>query len=201
MALLAKLKKGELKSKLLSLLSFIVAETQGPNGKGAAPVDAVNDLKKYEPELIEVLGEPNPAGMVFVKATETGIAAVKGVGAVSDAPAVATSEPKQTFVLETGFVPPPTKRGGIRESSYPFATMAIGQSFLVAATDAKPLAKLAKSMASTVSGVNKRYATTYPAKSSKAGQPTGKDGRKFTVRARMVGDGEKVDGVRVYRIN
>lgn len=197
MPLFSKAKK-DMRDELLKFLQFVVAGTQAAPGYAKAPATVVANFRKYEPTLMETVGEVDPSGVVDVRATAAGIAALQP-GASTDAkPEPAT---KSTFVLETGFVPPATKRGGVRESAYPFSSMELGHSFLVPATAEKPLAKLAKSMASTVSGVNKRYLTTYPANhKTKAGQPTGKDGRKFTVRARTVADQEKVEGVRVYRI-
>ena len=194
---LGNVKNKETRAKLLSLLTFIVTETQGPNGSGAAPVDAANDLLKAAPTFIQIISQPDAVGNVQIKATPAGIAAVQPAATpVQASPAVAAT-PTQ-FLIEDGFAVPVASRGGARATVYPFASMNLGQSFFVPATDAKP--NPAKAMASTVSGVNKRYAKFYAEGHEKAGQPTGKDGRKFTVRARTIEQGEKVNGARVYRI-
>lgn len=191
-----KVKKVSEKKTLVELLTFIVAGTLSAAGCAIVPQNLAKEIHKQEPTFLKINTEADPAGNVSVSATSEAIAALGGT-APAAAEAVAASKP--SFVLESGFTPPESKRGGIKSDIYPFAQMEVGQSFFVAATEARP--NPAKVMASTVSGAIKRYATHYPAKHAKAGQPTGKDGRKFTVRARVAGqDGEKANGARVYRI-
>jgi hypothetical protein len=201
------------RKQLTELLAFIVAGTQGPAGCANIPKVRVAEILKYEPRAIETQGNADPAGNILVRATQEGIIAsggtvqekvTVGAGDVGSVDAVLGSSSK--FVLEDGFEPPPpSKRGGIKGEIYPFAKMAVGQSFFLEATTEHPTP--AKAMGSTVSSANKRFAATFPLTTGKdkkphaqAGQPTGKDGRKFTVRERTVADGEKKNGARVYRI-
>lgn len=214
MALFGKAKTGETRNQMLSLFSHIVKETKSAVGYALAPQSMVDKSEKYEPGLVSV--NPNvPAdvtGNVQVKATDKGLKAfdeLTGLQAGGATEQAAPEAEKPTFVLEEGFAPRAAKRGGIRESLYPFDKMKVGASFFVAATDAQPAPH--KTLGSTVSSANKRYAATYPIYKGKAvngarplhpksGQTTGKDGRTFTVRAVTVADGEKSNGARVYRI-
>lgn len=54
----------------------------------------------------------------------------------------------------------PSVRSGVRSDLYPFATMEVGQSFFVPATDDKP--NPAKSLASTITSANLRYSEEIP---------------------------------------
>jgi hypothetical protein len=60
-----------------------------------------------------------------------------------------------SFEIESGIAMPVTKRGGKRESAYPFNKLEVGQSFFIPASEKHP--EPAKSLASTVSGAAKRY--------------------------------------------
>ena len=96
---------------------------------------------------------PNAEGNIDVMATEAGNIFVNG--AAVDEPATVIA--KTTFTLESGIAPPAAKRTGRAASSmYPFDSMEAGQSFFVAATEAKP--NPAKSLASTVSSATARFA-------------------------------------------
>lgn len=209
MALFAKSKGGPQEKKTLTeLLKFIASETTKPNGVGhaLAPKNLVDKIQKLEPGLVEIKGTVDPGGNIPVSATIKGVEASGGtVPAANESAASESDDSTSEFVLESGFAPPPINRGGLKGSVYPFDRMSVGHSFFVAATtdNAEP----AKGLASTVSSANRRYAAVYPATvgkdktpHAKAGQSTGKDGRKFTVRARTVADGEKSNGARVYRI-
>lgn len=198
---------------LRELLAFIATATLGAVGHALAPKDMVDKMSKYEPTLIETSGSPDPTGNIAVKATAAGLAAAgMSVGATGDAGTTnAVLVPKQAFVLEKGFIPPPIQRGGgvAREETYPFSQMSIGDSFFVASTEDNP--NPAKALASTLSSATKRFASFFPATVGsgdkkkahpKAGQQTGKDGRKFTVRGVAAGvNGEKANGARVYRVS
>lgn len=196
--------KGKAKADMIALLTFIVDATQKAPGYAVVPLANAKELAKLEPTFITIREETlDPVKNVQVFATSLGITAVKGDGIA--APTGITAD-KPKFVLEEGFTVPPSKRGGgLKADIYPFAEMKVGLSFFVAATEEKP--NPAKGLQSTVSSANKRFAATYPmtvgrAKTphAKAGQPTGQDGRKFTVRPRTTADGEKANGARVYRI-
>ena len=202
--LFGKIKAGEARNIVLQMFTSLVAATQVPPGYMLVPKDVAEKAAKAEPTLIEInqAVAADAAGNLQVRASAAGIAALAGAGAPS-APAVEVSKP--TFALETGIEIPPAKRGGIREATYPFESMEVGQSFFLPATADNP--NPAKSMGSTISSANKRYAAVYPATTGrdkkphpKAGQPTGKDGRKFSVRPRTVADGEKSNGARIWRI-
>lgn len=210
-ALFSKVKGGQPEKKQLGdLLMFVVNGTRGEAGCALVPNTLATKIEKLEPGLIQPRSgaEVDPAGNIAVYATSKGIAAVLGEEAAASTPAAAApaaSAPaaegngKSAFTLDSGFVVPPTKRGGIKADIYPFAQMAVNQSFFVPATEDKP--NPAKALASTVSSATKRYAAAYPVGHAQAGQATGKDGRKFVVRARTAGvDGEKLNGARVYRI-
>jgi len=114
------------------------------------------------------------AGLVEVNTTlvnETGEmatrATVKAIAAAQEAAAngtkleeIAAPAPveKPTFTLETGVAVPAVAKGGaIRKSAYPFEQMEAGQSFFIAATADRP--DPAKSLASTVSGATRKFAT------------------------------------------
>lgn len=62
---------------------------------------------------------------------------------------------KMSFEIESNIPLPVTKRGGKRESAYPFAALEVNQSFFIPASEKHP--EPAKSLASTVSGATKRY--------------------------------------------
>lgn len=207
MAFLGKMKAKD-REDALKLLKFIVEGTVGPTGMALVPPDKAALINKAEPGTLLISDvAPNAIGNVPVSATPQGIQAVNG-GTTQSAATI--------FKLDDGFVLPPTgaRGGGNRPETYPFAAMHVGQSFFVAATDARP--SPAKTLVSTVNSANKRFATVFPDKKGKkphpqAGQPTGKDGRKFAVRSRKQGDpllgadgkvlyNETSNGARIWRI-
>lgn len=203
--LFGKLKAGEARNQVLEMFKHVVAGTTSAAGFALVPKDFAEKAVKAEPTLLEVnQGVPPDAnGMVQVRATAAGIAALNGGGSVSTDATPAASKP--TFEIAAGIAIPPAKRGGIRESTYPFDSLKVGESFFVPASDKVP--NPAKPLGSTVSSANKRFAAVYPATTGKdkkphpkAGQPTGKDGRKFAVRPRTTADGEKSNGARIWRI-
>jgi hypothetical protein len=196
--LFSKVKGGPAEKKqLLALLTFIVDGTRGKYAQAIVPQVLALKIEKLEPGLITPTtgASVDPAGNITMAATEKGIKAVYPA-----AGAVAVELNKTAFVLEKGFVAPPTKRGGFgKEDTYPFAQMEAGDSFFVKATDERP--NPAKALASTVSSATKRNATMYPEGHAKAGQPTGKDGRSFVVRNRTAEDKDPGGvGARVYRV-
>lgn len=198
--------KGKEKKTMLEAFMFIVSATQSAAAGGSLPLEIAKAMVKAEPTFV-VLKEDHPGiapGTVFVYATSQGIAA-------SGAPA-APPAAKTTFQLQDGISVPASKRGGgLKGETYPFAQMAVGQSFFVPATEAKP--NPAKSLNSTVSSANKRFTSVYPATlgknktpNPKAGQSTGMEDRKFVVRARTAADetGQGLSGVagaRIWRVS
>jgi hypothetical protein len=194
-----KLKSGKDRKTLIELMAFIVTGTQSDAGSALVPAAMAKQIVKLEPTYIGYKNEtPDPAGNVQVYATSLGIAAA-GAPLPPAAPA-APAAPKPEFKLESGLPIPESKRGALkREEIYPFALMEPGVSFFVAATEVNTTP--AKGLQSTVASANKRFMAVYPATTGKdkhahpkAGQPTGKDGRKFTVRA-------VEGGARVWRVS
>lgn len=195
--------KGKEKKTLTDLLMFIVAGTQSAAGHSLVPLTLAKSIIKAEPTFIKLQSETaDPAGNVPAFATSLGIAA-------AGAPAAPATEPgpKPVFKIDMGIPVPASKRGGgLKADIYPFATLPVGGSFFVAATEANP--NPVKGLASTVSSANKRFKAVYPLTVGrdkkahpKAGQPTGKEDRSFTVRARTAEDEpeSKQAGARVWR--
>lgn len=106
----------------------------------------------------------NEAGEYATRATPAGITVAATLPASQPAPAAAvTDAPKPSatsFTLDDGIALPSARRGGRGASVYPFDGMQPGQSFFVANTKEKPNA--AKSLASTISSANARYAEELP---------------------------------------
>lgn len=208
MSLFKKAKGGPKEKALLNdMLKHVVTQTQ-QLGFTLVPETMYKKAEKLEPGLIALKAgaTADAVGNIAVYATSKAVAAITGdvpvqTGNVAAAPSAASgavdaSETKPVFQIRKGVpIPEASKRGGgfgARESIYPFGSMEVGDSFTI------PADKL-KSMGSTISSVNKRYAAVYPALGKdklahpKAGQPTGKDGRKFAVR-------REGDGAGVWRI-
>lgn len=206
MAPFGKVKDKEQRAKLVELLAFIVAGTQGQFGYALVPEALANQILKYEPTFVKFKNDtPDPAGSLQVFATSLGVAAVRPSGekqtiTSADVATVNASDlvkPVFDVAYDIPLPPPSTRGGGFKTSIYPFDTMNVNGTFFVAATEAKP--NPAKSMISTISAANRRYLAAYPPKHAKAGQPTGKDGRKFVVRPRNLAEHKEV-GARVWRI-
>ncbi len=182
--LFKKAKTPKDRKTLFELLTFIVTATSTA-GFANVPDVMVKAIEKLEPGLIQARSgaEVDPAGNIAVYATSKGMASVQTEGAVASN--VATMQAPATeskFLIETGFTPPPTKRGGVKANIYPFAQMQIGQSFFIPVTEARP--NPAKALASTAYSASKRLKGT---------------GRKFVVRPRTAGvDGEKQTGARIF---
>lgn len=179
--------KNTMQSKrAIKVLSLVVAATKiGPDGFLAVSEKDLA-LLRNEPTFIlvnEAMGK-NEKGEFAVRASDAGIAASDAVAAVAATPAAPAA--KLEFEIESGVALPATQRGGNhRGDTYPFAKLEVGQSFVVAATEAKP--NPAKSLASTVSAATRRYKTD-------------EIKRKFTLRPVVAGqNGEKVTGARVFR--
>lgn len=143
----------------------------------------------------------NEAGEVATRATEKGIKAVQTNH--DESQAVETVAGKNGFVLEADIAVPTIKRGGRGGEVYPFDAMTVGQSFFVAASEAKP--NPAKSLASTVSSATARYAEEkknaageVETKTNKKGEvvPVMVETRKFIVRSV---EEKGVKGARIWR--
>jgi len=183
------LKKKE-RETALQMLAFIVIGTQSSAGLALVPTSEANKMHKAEPTLIEVGTAVGSNSQV--RATAAGIAAISTQASTQVAAQPESTDNTLEFVLEDGIELPPTIRGGNKGNKYPFASMQPGQSFFIAATEAKP--NPAKALASTVSSATKRY----PA--DPAVDANGKKvfTRKYTVRARTQEKHGEV-GARVWR--
>lgn len=102
--------------------------------------------------------DKNADGDALVKITAAGTELLTKFETAT--PRVAPSVPEGGFEIVSGFtMPAPTGRGR-REATYPFDKLEIGQSFFIPATAERPTP--AKSMGSTVSSANRRYADATP---------------------------------------
>lgn len=151
-------------------------------------------------------GMANEAGHLATRATPAGIEAVRAALAQP----AASASPKVSFDIAPAVpLPSPSGRGRVAGVSvYPFDKLEIGQSFFVPNTAERPDA--AKSMASTVSSANARYAEEIPGqtKTNRKGEtvPATKQNRQFVLRARTADEERKAgfdhgkDGVRIWRV-
>lgn len=145
---------------------------------------------------------------VAVRITQSGVEWL-AAPAPSDAPNQGI-EPMNTeapaFAIDDGVAIPAIKRAGTGSSTYPFADLAVGQSFFVPATE--DMSNPGKSLASTVSSASKRYATQNGVRTiNRRDKETGEMGtvevpaynyeRKFMVRS-VEENGAK--GARVWRV-
>lgn len=118
---------------------------------------------KYQPQpdgsfnaLIEVGGVDINTGRAPVRISEAGKAYLNGGAAVAASPEGTT----ETFELITNAIPPASKRGntgGGAPVKYPFDKMELGSSFFVGVSTKLP--NPVKTLGSTVSSANMRYAT------------------------------------------
>lgn len=175
----------------VALLAIATIVAAGADGMLAVP-------ESFAPLLAEGLVETNPnatpneAGEVPVRATQKGIEST--MTQATNTPAAVSSG----FVIEDGIAMP---SGTVRRAGaqlYPFDALQVGQSFFVPNSEDKPNA--AKSLASTVSSANARYAVeTGETKTNSKGEtvPVTKLTRVFVVR-KDTRDG--VEGARVWRM-
>jgi len=177
-------------------LAEIVAASIGEVGFLYTPADVHVPL--IEAELVELNPELMDAnGWIATRATQKGIDEVNTkVETQYELPNVAPVAAGK-FVLEANVPVPTIKRGGHKNEMYPFAVMEVGQSFFVAATEAKP--NPAKTLASTVSGATKRFAVpTGAVKKNRKGEDVEvmQETRKFVVRSV---EENGIKGARVWR--
>lgn len=165
------------------LLAAIVTATQGEAGYAFASAKAAKVL------VAEGLVEQNETitnegGDFATRATEKGIATMNEQNTntgteQASAPAVASN-----FAIVADVAMPGASRGGRSTETYPFDKLEKGQSFFVAATEAKP--NPAKSLASTVTSANERYAEEIPGetRTNRKGNvvPATRQIREFAVR-------------------
>jgi hypothetical protein len=129
------------------LLATIVASMANE----ATPYHMVTEAeaaKLVKDGLVETNGEIRDGDKIAARATEKGIALN-----TTENPGTPAAASTSAFAIDDGITMPPS-RGGRNRSVYPFEQLAVGQSFHVPASEAKP--NPAKSLASTVSSANKR---------------------------------------------
>jgi hypothetical protein len=110
-----------------------------------------------EAGLVEVnLEIVNEEGEVATRAILANVAeTIEEVNIPVIEPTKTKENAKMSFEIESNIPVPVTKRGGKRESAYPFAALEVNQSFFIPASEKHP--EPAKSLASTVSGATKRF--------------------------------------------
>lgn len=150
-----------------------IADATAQNSFVYVTKEAIGNLEA----LALVVGNPavvDNAGNVAYRATQAGADLLAVSTAAPAAPAApvaaptfpAPAEGTQTgrFTVQTGFVRPEKRTrksgGGANSRTYPFDKLEIGQCIFIPATDERPNPK--KSLASTVSGANKRFSDHQP---------------------------------------
>lgn len=150
------------------LLSTIVAATQSP--EGFTYISEAKAKPLVDRGLIELNASmKNDDGHMAARATAAGVDLIAGtVPEAKDEPAptqvaaqgVAATAPATTSFAIDDDVPMAVLSRRGRSTLYPFDALEVGQSFHVPATAERP--NPAKSLASTVSSANKRYAVIVP---------------------------------------
>lgn len=161
---------------LLATIVASMANTETPYHM----VTEAEAAKLVKDGLVETNGEIRDGDKIAARATEKGIA----LNTTENSGGTTATAPTSAFAIDDGIAMPPS-RGGRNRSVYPFEQLAVGQSFHVPASEAKP--NPAKSLASTVSSANKRNAKE------------GASGSKFEVRSVDATD-TRGAGARVWRI-
>lgn len=151
----------KLSTKAAALLAAIVTATQGEAGYlFASAKDAKVLIDDQFVEQNETIS--NEAGEFATRATQKGIEEVTNANANTDqntntnAGSTGAAPVATNFAVVADIPMPGASRGGRGSETYPFDSLQAGQSFFVPATEAKP--NPAKSLASTVTSANERYA-------------------------------------------
>lgn len=179
------------------LLAEIVEATNSPTGFTYVAESKAKPL--VDRGLIELNpGMKNDDGHMAARATNAGIETIMGSNHEQEAATEAENE--TNFEIDSG-VPMPTVTRRTRAAIYPFDALEVGQSFHVPATDERP--NPAKSLASTVSSANRRYAVEIPGETrvDRKGNtvPATRQERKFRVTA-AAEDDPRGAGARVFRV-
>lgn len=172
---MAKLNKTQ-----LALLTTIVAATADNSFVYAAGKD---QTALVAAGYVEVnAGMTNEKGETATRATQAGI---EFDAANKQGTTTVTQSVAQNFAIATGVALPSPVRSRVSQSIYPFEQLEIGQSFFVPASEEKP--NPAKSLASTVTSANDRYAFEIEGQTeiNRKGETVPKKGynRRFVVRA------------------
>lgn len=139
----------------ISLLGLIVAAMDNT----ATPyhmVTAADAKPLVDAKLVETNSEITDGDKLAARATEAGIAKAKEAGNTT-ATAPVSSVALNTGRFDLSKLPAKKSRSS---GTYPFETMGVGDDFVIEATDDRP--DPAKSMASTVSGANKKFGADKP---------------------------------------
>ena len=146
-----------LTSANLAALAYIVAAGEGGT---FAPLAEVRPLADHKPALVEINeGATDDNGNVAVRATAEGISHSAANSATETASAPAAKSSFEVMDVPADIMQAAKER---RRSSrgasekYPFDSLEVGKGFFVAATEKMP--EPAKSLASTVSSAQSRYA-------------------------------------------
>lgn len=164
------------------------------------------DKDTHEPLIKAGHVEINPdmvddEGCLATRATQSGIDFIQNQSnteSQSDVPSEPETKQEKVksmeFQIEKNVAIPSVTGRGKKESSYPFDDMEVGDSFFVPETEDRP--NPAKSLASTVSSANARYAEeTGEVRKNRAGNevPATRQTRKYVVRS-------VAGGARVWRV-
>jgi len=110
---------------------------------------------QVNPEIVDEHGAiataPTQMGIDFIKAQQ---------GGQGPDGKIMSKNVESEFIIEDAIEIPAGKRGGGKPNIYPFDKLEVGQSFFVPTTEKRP--EPAKSLASTVSSANNRFATPDP---------------------------------------
>lgn len=178
------------------LLSEIVEATNSPTG--FTYVSEAKAKPLVDRGLIELnTGMKNDAGHMAARATSAGISIIMGN---TEGNTDTGTENSTEFEIDEG-IPLPTMTRRNRPALYPFDALEVGQSFHVAPTDERP--NPAKSLASTVSSANKRYAVEVPGETrvDRKGNtvPATRQERRFRV-VKAEDNDPRGAGARVFRV-
>lgn len=181
------------------LLAEIVAAANSPTGftyvaEGKAKPLVDRGLIEVNPAM------KNDAGHVAARATNAGISIIMENKDATPAAAESNETAAPNFAIDSD-IPMPAVNRRRKSAMYPFDTLEVGQSFHVPATNERP--NPAKSLASTVSSANKRYAEVIPGETrvDRKGNtvPATKPTRLFRV-FEAASDDPRGAGARVFRV-
>jgi hypothetical protein len=169
-----------------TLLKAIAAATASDNNYFVTQEEG-KPLLGHNPPLIRVNFDIMQGEKAASRITDAGIAMIGGNSQASAAPAAAASG--SAFTIMTGVELPASRRGvglhGGAPKKYPFEQMEVGNTFFVPVSEDTP--NPLKTLGSTVSSANMRYAEETGEKREKTRVKRGKD-RK----AEVDSNGEKV---------
>ena len=141
----------------LAALAYIVAAGEGGT---FAPLVEVRPLADHKPALVEINeGTTDDNGNVAVRATAEGISHFATISTKETTSAPAVKSSFEVMDVPADIMQAANERRRVSRGvgeKYPFASLEVGKGFFVAATEKMP--EPAKSLASTVSSAQSRYA-------------------------------------------